>query len=116
MLWLLGAFIHAMLCTRLDICYAVGLVSRYQSNPGLDHWTIVKHILQYLKRTRDMMLMHTSENFVVQGYTDCDFQEDRDMLKSTYRSVITLNGGAIVWRSIKKYSIADSTMEAKYIL
>ena len=32
-----GSLMYAMLCTRPDICYAVGIVSRYQSNPGYDH-------------------------------------------------------------------------------
>ena len=32
-----GSLMYAMLCTRPDICYAVGIVSRYQSNPGLKH-------------------------------------------------------------------------------
>ena len=30
-----GSLMYAILCTRPDICYAVGLVSRYQSNPSL---------------------------------------------------------------------------------
>jgi len=29
-----GSLVYAMMCTRPDICYAVGLVSRFQSNPG----------------------------------------------------------------------------------
>ena len=33
-----GSLMYAMMCTRPDICYAVGLVSRYQSNPGQKHW------------------------------------------------------------------------------
>ena len=32
-----GSLMYAMLCTRPDICYAVGIVSRYQSNPGMGH-------------------------------------------------------------------------------
>ena len=32
-----GSLMYAMMCTRPDICYAVGLVSRFQSNPGLAH-------------------------------------------------------------------------------
>ena len=32
-----GSLIYAMMCTRLDICYVVGLVSRYKSNPGQEH-------------------------------------------------------------------------------
>ena len=32
-----GSLIYAMLCTRPDICYSVGMVNRYQSNPGPKH-------------------------------------------------------------------------------
>ena len=40
-----GSLIYAMMCTYLDICYVVGLVSRYQSNFGQKHWMTVKRIL-----------------------------------------------------------------------
>jgi hypothetical protein len=40
-----NSLMYAMMCTRSDICYAVGLVSRYQSNPGQKHWMTVKRIL-----------------------------------------------------------------------
>ena len=32
-----GSLMYAMLCTRPDIYYSVGMVSRYQSNPGPKH-------------------------------------------------------------------------------
>ena len=41
-----------------------GMVSRHQSNPGSDHWTVVKHILKYLRRTRDYMLVYGREELV----------------------------------------------------
>ena len=110
-----GSLMYAMLCTRPDICYAVGIVSRFQSNPGLDHWIAVKHILKYLRRTRNYMLVYSSQDLIPTGYTDSDFQSDKDTRKSTSGSVFTLGGGAIVWRSIKQSSTADSTMEAEYI-
>ena len=40
-----NSLMYAMMCTRPDICYAVRLVSRYQSNPGQKHWMTVKRIL-----------------------------------------------------------------------
>ena len=52
-----GSLMYVMLCTRPDICYAVGVVSRYQLDPGKEHWIVVKYILKYLKKMRD--------------YTDC---------------------------------------------
>ncbi|KAL5554420.1 hypothetical protein UlMin_041821 [Ulmus minor] len=50
------------------------------------------------------------------GYTDSDFQSDPDSRKSTSGSVFTLNGGAIVWRSVKQSCVSDSTMEAEYVV
>uniref|UniRef100_A0A2N9IZ29 HAT C-terminal dimerisation domain-containing protein n=1 Tax=Fagus sylvatica TaxID=28930 RepID=A0A2N9IZ29_FAGSY len=38
------SLMYAMMSTRPDICYVVGLVSRYQSNPGKAHWQAVKRI------------------------------------------------------------------------
>ena len=68
-----GSLMYAMLCTRPDICFVVGMVSRYRSNPGREHWTAVKHILKYLKRTRNYMLIYQAESLIPIGYTDSDF-------------------------------------------
>ena len=111
----IGTLMYVMLCTRPDICYAVGIVSRYQSNPGIGHWIVVKHILKYLRRTRDYMLVYSCGDLNPIGYTDSDFQSDKDSRKSTSGSIFTLGGGVVVWRSIKQSSIVDSTMEAEYI-
>ncbi|CAN0860766.1 Retrovirus-related Pol polyprotein from transposon TNT 1-94, partial [Linum grandiflorum] len=40
---------YAMVCTRPDIAHAVGVVSRFLSNPGKEHWAAVKWILKYLR-------------------------------------------------------------------
>ena len=66
----IGSLMYAMLCTRPDICFAIGMVSRYQSNPGPKHWTVVKHILKYLRRTKEYMLMHGGNKLIPVGYTD----------------------------------------------
>ena len=110
-----GSLMYAMLCTRPDIYYAVGIVSRYQSDPEEEHWIAVKHILKYLRRTRDYMLVYSSGSLKTIGYTDSDFQGDIDSRKSTYIYVFTLNGGAVCWRSVKQTCVADSTTEAEYV-
>ena len=69
---------YALLCMRPDICFVVGMVSRYQSNPGQGHWTAVKYILKYLRRTRDYMLVYQADDLLPVGYTDSNFQSDRD--------------------------------------
>jgi hypothetical protein len=50
----IGSIMYAMLCTRPDVAHAISLTSRYQSDPGLEHWTAVKNIFKYLRRTKEM--------------------------------------------------------------
>ena len=61
------------------------------------------------------MLVFSGTDLKMVGYTDSDFQADRDSRKSTSGSVFTLNGVSVVWRSVKQSCIADSTMEAEYV-
>ena len=97
-----GSLMHVMLCTRPDICYSVGIVSRYQSNLGMEHWATVKHILKYLRRTRDYLLVYHDYELALIGYTDYDFQSYADLRKSTSRYGFTLGGAVVSWRSIKQ--------------
>ena len=41
---------YAMLCTRSNVCLAISISGRYQSNLRVEHWTAVKNILKYLKK------------------------------------------------------------------
>ena len=61
------------------------------------------------------MLVYQDESLVPIGYTDSDFQSDKESKKSTSGYVFNLGGGAISWRSVKQSSTVDSTMEAEYI-
>ena len=66
------SFMYAMMCTRPDICYAVGMVSRYQSNPGQVLWKAVKRIMRYLKGTADYSLSYQGKDLRLEGYLDAN--------------------------------------------
>nr|GFB69135.1 hypothetical protein [Tanacetum cinerariifolium] len=53
-----GSVMYVVRCTSPDVAFAQNLVSRYQQNPGKLHWVAVKHILKYLRNTRDMFLVY----------------------------------------------------------
>ena len=79
----IGSIMYTMLCTRPDVSYALSMTSRYQSNPGELHWTAVKNILKYLRRTKDAFLVYGGdEELRVKGYTDVSFQSNQDDLMS----------------------------------
>ncbi|XP_063942424.1 secreted RxLR effector protein 161-like [Daucus carota subsp. sativus] len=112
----IGSIMYAMLCTRPDVAYSISVTSRYQSDPGEDHWKAVKNILKYLRRTKDIFLVFGGESELkIEGYTDSSFQSESDDSKSMSGYVFTLNGGAISWKSSKQSTTADSTAEAEYI-
>jgi hypothetical protein len=93
---------YAMTSTRPDICYAVGLVSRYQSNPGKEHWQAVKRIFRYLQGTKNIKLCFGLSDLKIVGYIDADFAGDTDDRKSTSGYVFLFFGTTVSWSSKKK--------------
>jgi hypothetical protein len=112
----IGSIMYAMLCTRPDVSYAISATSRYQSNYGDAHWTIIKNILKYLRRTKEAFLVFGGEEeLVVKGYNDASFKTNADDSKSQSGFVFCLNGGAVSWKSSKQDTVADSITKAEYI-
>ncbi|KAK1653334.1 hypothetical protein QYE76_071139, partial [Lolium multiflorum] len=90
--------------------------SIYQSDPGMEHWTAVKNILKYLKRTKDMFLCYGGDQeLVVTSYTDASWNTDPDDSKSQSGYVFILNGAAVSWASSKQCTVAKSSTESEYI-
>ena len=86
---------YAILCTRLDIALAVSVMSRYQSNLSKEHWTVVKNILKYLRRTKDLFLIFKgSPELRIEGYTDLDFMSNLNDRRSISGYVFLYNGGS----------------------
>jgi hypothetical protein len=113
----IGSIMHAMLCTRPDVSYALSVSNRYQSDPGLEHGATVKNILKYLRSTKDLLLVFGGdEELIVSGYTHADFMTDPNDFKSQSGYVFILNGGGVVEKSSKQNTVADSTTEAEYVM
>lgn len=49
---------YAMVETRLDLAYSVGLVSCFMTKPLKEHWQAVKWVLRYIKGTIDTRLCY----------------------------------------------------------
>uniref|UniRef100_A0A2N9EY29 CCHC-type domain-containing protein n=1 Tax=Fagus sylvatica TaxID=28930 RepID=A0A2N9EY29_FAGSY len=111
----IGSLMYAMVCTRPDIAHAVGVVSRYMSNPGKQHWEAVKWILRYLKGTLGTFLCFTGADMKLTGYVDSDLAGDVNTKKSTTGYVYTLGGTAVSWVSRLQKIVALSTTEAEYV-
>ena len=112
----IGSVMYAMICTRPDIAHAVGVVSRFMSNPGKLHWEGVKWILRYLKGTADRVLCFEGKELVLNGFVDADLAgSDLDRRRSTSGYVFTYGGTAVSWTSKLQKIVALSTTEAEYV-
>ena len=92
----------AMLCARPDTCFAVGLVSCYQSNPRLAHWQIIKRVEQYLRGTTNLILCYQEEISSWENSQNIDWRGDSKESKSTSGHSFTLGRRAMSWSSKKQ--------------
>ncbi|XP_041004001.1 secreted RxLR effector protein 161-like [Juglans microcarpa x Juglans regia] len=106
------SLMYAQFYTRPDIAVAMGMLGRYQSDPGLNHWRAAKKVIRYIQGTKDCMLMYRwTDNLEVIDYSDSDFVGCIDSRKSTLGYIFLMVGGAVSWRSAKQTLTATSTME-----
>ena len=112
----IGSLMYAQVCTRPDIAYIVGMLGRYLSNPGKDHWIATKRVMRYLQRTKDYMLTYRkSDQLQIIGYSDSNFTGWQDSMKSTSGYIYLLAGGAVSWNSVKQSIVGSSTMAAEFV-
>ena len=112
-----GSLMYAMVCTRPDIAHAVGVLSRFMSKPGKEHWTAVKRVFRYLRGTSDYGLCYQGRPGLdkvldIRGFVDADWAGDLDQRRSTSGYVFNLFGGSVIWMSKKQSVVALSTTEA----
>ena len=101
--------------TRLDIAYAVGIVSRFIHLPQTDHLKVVMMIVRYLKGTCGRgILFKNNGNLDLLAYTNADWAGDRDGRKSTSGYFTFVGGNLVTWKSKKKKIVALSSAEVEF--
>uniref|UniRef100_W4VRQ4 Putative retrovirus-related pol polyprotein from transposon tnt n=1 Tax=Corethrella appendiculata TaxID=1370023 RepID=W4VRQ4_9DIPT len=114
----IGCLMYLSNCTRPDISFVVNKLSRFNNNPGTEHWAAVKHLFRYLRGTSSYNLTYnrgSNSASEVVAYCDADWASDLDDRKSTSGFVLLAQGGAISWRSNKQSTVSLSSCEAEYM-
>ena len=94
---IIGSLRYATDCTRPDIAYAVGVLSRFTSKPNFTHWNAIHRIMRYPKRTLDYGLFYKKYPAVLEGFSDADWSSQSSDSLSNTGYLFTLGGGAICW-------------------
>ena len=105
-----GSLIYAVVCTRPYITHEMGVLSRFMSKLGKEHWTTVKWVFRYLRGTSDYGLCYQGRPRLermlnIRGFFDVDL----DKTISISGNVFSLFGGAISWMRKKWFVVELST-------
>jgi hypothetical protein len=115
---IVGSLVYAMTTTRPDLSWIVTKLSQHLVSPGHSDWTMLKHVLQYVKGTIDYKLNFQKSDDVLclRGYSDADWgsSDDRKSTSGYYFS-LSSNGPAISWKSKRQPTVALSSCEAEYM-
>ena len=66
----IGSLMYAAQCTRADISFAISKLSRFISNPRVEHWKAIGRVLGYLKNTKELSLQYSKFPAILEGYSD----------------------------------------------
>ena len=113
-----GSLMYAMIATRPNIAYGVGLVSRFMNFPSKELWQVVKWLLRYLKGSGKLGLVYCkpeNDQIELKGYCDVDFAAELDRKRSLTGYVFFIGGNVISWKSSLQHIVALSTNEAEYV-
>jgi hypothetical protein len=115
---IVGALMYAAMVTRIDIAYAVNMLSRHLSAPTEAHVTDAKRVLRYLNGTPTLALLfgnNCDTAPMIEAFTDADWGNDRSDRKSITGTIIKCFGSTVSWISKKQSTVALSSAESEYM-
>ena len=122
---LIGKLMFLSCDTRPDIAFAVGQLSKHNSDPRAGHMKAAKKVVRYLKGTMHLGLVYGSQPqsetlaallpFGLIGYRDSSYAGDLEDRKSVMDYCYFPNGAFVSLCSKKQQTVSTSTTESEYI-
>jgi len=134
---LLGTLLYIASWARPDISFAVSQLAKFQERPSMQHWTLAKHALRYLKHTRSLGITYSGRatassvsfsnntgvpSHVVDpsgktlfGMADASWADDIATRRSHSGHVFLFANAAVAWHSKQQDLVTLSSTEAEYV-
>ncbi|MBW0534039.1 hypothetical protein O181_073754 [Austropuccinia psidii MF-1] len=109
----IGSLMYLSNGTRPNISYAVHLLARFASNPGLSHWWALDHLIGYLSRHPHLSLSYGDTGKGFELWADANWEGDHQ--QSTLGYIIKVFGNVVAWGSKRQTVVAMSTCAAEYV-
>ena len=97
-----------------DIVFVVLALAQFAQDPAKTHWEAAKHVIRYLKWTRNLELTYGAASTGIVGYTDADHASQYHR-HSISGYALLINRDAVSCSSKKQSIVALSTTEAEYM-
>ena len=111
---LVGRLVYLTI-TRLELCYAVHILSQVMHNPRKAHWDAAVRVVRYLKGTPGQGIMfHAEGHLQTQIYCDASWQSCPITRRSLSAYVVHLGGSPVDWKAMKQDTMSHSSAEAEY--
>ena len=106
---------HLLTNNRLDITFAVNVVSQFMHVLQTSHMDAVRHILRYLKTCPGLELFYTTgAQSGVSCFTEADYAGSKDDKQSTFSFCTFYGNHLLSWKSKEQIVVSRSSTEAKY--
>ena len=121
---IVGQLMYGMVHTLVAIMYALNVLSRYGNNPGPRHIEFAKHLLRYVKYSKNDRLMFKTHDgpkdiitmtkiLQLRFQCDADLAGNPDTMHSQTSYLGYLADSLICWCSTDQGSISTSTAESE---
>ena len=110
----LGSLMYLAISIRFDLAPVVSQLSRYASDPSVQHMQALDRVFLYLAGTVNLSL-HLGGHVALVGWSDASFSDDKDTGRSTHGYVYKFGNGFISWTSRLQSLVALSTTEAEIL-
>jgi len=110
---IVGSLVHHTV-TRLDIAYAIHILSQFVSAPTFVHFGHLLSVLRYLMGTSSQCLFYAHDSpLLLHAYLDSTWVSDPMDRRSITRYCIFLGSSPLAWKSKKQAIVSRSSAEAE---
>lgn len=111
-----GSVLYTTIMLRPDVAFAASKLSHFLTNPSKKHFEAVDRVIVYLYRTRYQGIRYgQNEGAELMICGDASFADDTLTRRSSQGYIITLFGGAIIWKAARQSTVTTSTTEAELL-